>query len=137
MRGTLDRGHIDGTVCRLGTPTRKVKVSDTHGAQFDPRVTGLLPHLSLRAGDAETLCETPVVDDVPIVAGKTPPTARYPRRGTRTLPNAPCARVLVLVTKASSAFRFWPGETTDERDFAIMILPQVHLRKPCYDFYFL
>lgn len=25
----------------------------------------------------------------------------------------------------------------DERQLSIMILPQVHLRKPCYDFYFL
>ena len=24
-----------------------------------------------------------------------------------------------------------------ERVFAVMILPQVHLRKPCYDFYYM
>jgi hypothetical protein len=24
-----------------------------------------------------------------------------------------------------------------ERGYVLMILPQVHLRKPCYDFYFL
>ena len=27
--------------------------------------------------------------------------------------------------------------TKDLVSFAVMILPQVHLRKPCYDFYFL
>ena len=46
-----------------------------------------------------------------------------------------------LVPIYKSAKKIWSFSTTTTRvggkESSVMILPQVHLRKPCYDFYFL
>jgi hypothetical protein len=74
-------------------------------------------------------------------------------------PRDPLLKVLIicLFTQAASSFRVWDPAGGPARDpvapkgggkqgvvtgagapcYPVMILPQVHLRKPCYDFYFL
>ena len=41
-----------------------------------------------------------------------------------------------MFTKATG-YNIQDGRYTQKGHFSLMILPQVHLRKPCYDFYFL
>ena len=83
-----------------------------------------------------------------------PPAALSVRNRQRNGPGTPTRRNRVeraavgscsgLPTDRGSAVRsrvvtsvFAPPTGNDRRGHSVMILPQVHLRKPCYDFYFL
>ena len=73
-----------------------------------------------RAGDAGQAPETLTVSG--------PSSRRFGGRGRQTSRQAPLGfEARVLATLALTCMS----------TISIMILPQVHLRKPCYDFYFL
>ena len=48
-----------------------------------------------------------------------------------------CGNITPEESKQRAAEAHQLEETPKENMISLMILPQVHLRKPCYDFYFL
>ena len=57
------------------------------------------------------------------------PTAEQTRPSERPCPSS-------LETQVNASFAFFSTKINSKK-ISVMILPQVHLRKPCYDFYFL